>query len=313
VALTHILLFFLVLGAFCFSSGAAVVGALQLDSTGRERPSEAHSFLRPALLGEALIGIGGLLTLGFGIALAQHQGIGFSAGWIQAALGLWVASMALGLYGGRMASHTRSLTRRPTEEGDAPTGQLGSLVGVRPPLLTSWASGLLLLAILGLAVWQPTGSATPSYASSTVVPLHVQHAITRKFPQFFAYLPTRLPHGLHYTSYDSVRGFEFSMWFSSRNGSTAALEYSVVAAECATQASAMRSFTVNGVDVSWSGDYTNQRAWRCVMRGRTSLVVSASRSVEGDANPFEPGKPTPKQHRDALDLAQVVAYAEPIR
>src|SRR5207248_2926319 len=140
----------------------AVAGTLQLAATGRERRSEVYAFLRLAPLGAALIGIGGLLTLGFGIALAQHQGIGFSAAWIQASLGLWVASMALGLYGGRMVP----------------------FVGARAPIWTSWASGLLLLAILGLAVWQPTGSAAPSYASSTVVPLHVQRAIARRFPQF---------------------------------------------------------------------------------------------------------------------------------
>lgn len=177
-------------------------------------------------------------------------------------------------------------------------------------LWVSVATGLLVLGILGLVLWHPASSRPPRH--SFVVPGGVQQAIVDGYPQF-AYLPTRVPHGLNYTSYDGVRGFEFDMWFGSRDGSTAALEYSVVAADCATQASPMQSFTVNGVEVSWSGDYTNQRAWRCVTGGRTSLVVSASRSVEGDANPFEPDKVTPKQHRDALGLAQVVAYAEPIR
>jgi hypothetical protein len=308
VALIHVLLFFLVLGALCFFSGAAVAGTLQFAAIGRERSSEIHAFSRLASVGAALVGIGGLLTLGFGIALAEHEGIGFSKAWIQGALGLWLASMVLGGYGGR-AGH---LARRPAAEGDARSKELGSLGGGRAPLWASAASALLLLAILGLAVWQPTGSTTPGYYPSTVVPVSVQRAIARRFPPF-AYVPSRLPHGLQYTSYDGVRGFEFDRWFSSRSGSTAALEYSVVAADCATQASPMQSFTVNGIDVSWSGDYTDQRAWRCVTRGRTSLVVSASRSVEGDANPFEAEKPTPKQHRDALDLAQVVASAEPIR
>jgi hypothetical protein len=308
VALTHVLLFFLVLGAFCFFSGTAVVATLQLSAIGRERPGEFYAFLRLAPVGAALLGIGGLLTLGFGIALAQHEGIGFSKAWIQAAVGLWLASLALGGYGVR-AGH---LARQRAAAGDAPSEEPGSFGGARAPLWASGASGLLLLGILGLAVWQPTGSATPGYSPSTVVPVRVQRAIAQRFPQF-AYLPTRLPHGLHYTSYDGVRGFEFNMWFSGRDGSTAALEYSAVAADCATQAAPMQSFRVNGVDVSWSGEFTGQRAWRCVTRGRTSLVVSASRSVEGDANPGEGNRLTPKQHRDALELAHVVAYAEPTR
>ena len=88
---------------------------------------------------------GSLLTLGFGIALAEHEGIGFSPAWIQAALALWVASMALGGYGGRTARHARYLAQRLAAEGDAPSPGLDSLVSARVPLLASFASGLLLL------------------------------------------------------------------------------------------------------------------------------------------------------------------------
>ena len=310
MALTHVLLFFLVLGAFCFLSGAAVAGTQQCAAIGCERPRESYAFSRLAQVGAALIGIGGLLTIGFGIALAQHEGIGFSAAWIQAALGLWATSLALALYAGRVRQ-TRSLTPRSAVKGDARSEKVGSL-GVQVPLWASGASGLLLLAMLGLAIWQPTGSATPSYASSTVIPLRVQRAIARRFPQF-AYVPTRLPRGLHYTSYDGVRGFDFDIWFSNRSGTPGALEYGVTDADCAEQPSPMQSFTVNGVDISWAGDFTNQRAWRCVTRGRASVLVSASRSVMGDANPLDGNQLTPKQRRHALELAQVVAYAAPIR
>jgi uncharacterized membrane protein len=155
VALTHVLLFFHLLGAFCFFAGAAVVGMLQLAAMRRERPSEVYGLLRLAPFGAALVGTGALLTLGFGIALAEHEGIGFSAAWIQAALGLWVAAMALGGYGGRTARHARHLARRLAAEGDAPSPELRALVAARVPVWMSYASGLLLLAILALMVWQP--------------------------------------------------------------------------------------------------------------------------------------------------------------
>jgi uncharacterized membrane protein len=154
VALTHVLLFFHLLGAVTFFAGAAVAGTLQLAAIRRERPSEVYALLRLAPIGAALVGIGSLLTLGFGIALAEHEGFGFSPGWIQAALGLWVASMALGGYGGRTARLARHLATRLAVDGDAPSPELRALVAARVPLAASFASGLMLLAILALMVWR---------------------------------------------------------------------------------------------------------------------------------------------------------------
>jgi uncharacterized membrane protein len=156
VALTHVLLFFHLLGAVGFFAGGAVVGTLQLAAIRRGRPSEVHALLRLAPVGAALVGLGALLTLGFGIALAEHEGLGFSPAWIQAALGLWVASMAAGGYGGRTARHARRLAERLAAAGDAPSAELHALVAAPLPLAASLASGLMLLAILALMVWQPT-------------------------------------------------------------------------------------------------------------------------------------------------------------
>lgn len=154
--MTHVLLFFHLLGAFSFFAGGAVVGVLQLAAIRRERPSEIHALLALAPFGAALVGVGALLTLGFGIALAEHEGLGLSPGWIQAAIALWVAAMALGGYGGRRARHARHLAQRLAEQGDAPSPELRAMVSARGPLWASYASFLLLLAVVGLMVWQPT-------------------------------------------------------------------------------------------------------------------------------------------------------------
>ena len=156
MALTHVLLFFHLLGAVSFFAGAAVVGTLQHAAIRRERPSEVYALLRPAPVGAALVGAGALLTLGFGIELARHQGFGLSPAWIQAALGLWVVGMVLGAYGGRTARHARQLAERLATEGDAPSSELHALVAAPLPLAASYASGLMLVAILALMVWQPT-------------------------------------------------------------------------------------------------------------------------------------------------------------
>ena len=155
MALTHVLLFFHLLGAIGFFAGAAVVGTLQLAAIRRERPSEVYALLRLAPVGAALVGLGALLTLVFGIGLARHEGFGLSPAWIQAALGLWVAAMVVGGYGGRTARHARHLAQRLAAEGDAPSAELHALVAARLPLVASFASALMLVAILVLMVWQP--------------------------------------------------------------------------------------------------------------------------------------------------------------
>ncbi|HEY7421918.1 MAG TPA: DUF2269 family protein [Gaiellaceae bacterium] len=156
MALTHVLLFFHLIGVLAFFAGAGVVGTLQHAAIRRERPSEVYALLRLAPAGAVLVGIGALLTLGFGIALAEHEGIGFSPAWIQAALALWVASMALGGYGGRTARHARHLAEHLVAEDDEPSPELHALVAAPVPLAASYASGSMLVAILALMVWQPT-------------------------------------------------------------------------------------------------------------------------------------------------------------
>jgi Predicted integral membrane protein (DUF2269) len=156
VTLSHWLLFCHLLGAFALFAGAAVAGTLQLAAIRRERPSEILVLLRLTRVGVVGVGVGAIFTLGFGIALAEHLGYGLQPAWIQAAIGLWAASMALGGYGGRTARHARYLAERLAGEGDAPSSELQALVSKREPLWASYGSSLLLFAVLALMVWRPT-------------------------------------------------------------------------------------------------------------------------------------------------------------
>jgi uncharacterized membrane protein len=155
VAVTHWLLFFHLLGAICFFAGAAVAGTLQLGAMRRERPSEILTLLRLTRVGVVVVAAGALLTLGFGIGLAEHEGYGMSPGWIQAALALWVASVVAGAIGGRTARHARYRAEELAARDDLPDPDLSALVSHRPSLWLSYASGALLLAILVLMVWRP--------------------------------------------------------------------------------------------------------------------------------------------------------------
>lgn len=155
MATYHWLLFLHLLGAFCFFAGAAVAGTLQLGALRRERPSEILVLLRLTRVGVVLVVLGAAATLGFGIALASHLGYGLSPAWIRASLGLWAASIVLGGIGGRTARHARYLAERLAAEGDEVSQELRALVAHRPSLWLSYASSILIVAIVVLMVWRP--------------------------------------------------------------------------------------------------------------------------------------------------------------
>ena len=155
MTLYHWLLFFHLLGAFALFAGAAVAGTLQIAAMRRERPSEILTLLRLTRVGVVLVGVGGVLTLVFGIALASHLGYGLSPAWVQAALGLWLASMALGGIGGRTARHARYRAEELAAAGDQPDEELSALLAHRPSLILSYLSSTLLVAIVVLMVWRP--------------------------------------------------------------------------------------------------------------------------------------------------------------
>jgi hypothetical protein len=153
--MTNWLLFFHLAGAFAFFAGGAVAGVLQHAAIRRNRPSEIVVLLRVARSGVVLVVIGALLTLGFGLALAEHEGFGLSVAWTQAALGLLLAAMALGAYGGRTARHARYLAEQLAADGDRPSAELRSLLAARGPLLASYLSTAFLVVIVVLMVWKP--------------------------------------------------------------------------------------------------------------------------------------------------------------
>jgi len=155
LTLYHWLLFFHLLGAFALFAGAAVAGTLQIAAMRRERPSEILTLLRLTRVGVVLVGVGGVLTLVFGIALASHLGYGLSPAWVQAALGLWLASMTLGGIGGRTARHARYRAEELAAAGDQPDEELSALLAHRPSLILSYLSSTLLVAIVVLMVWRP--------------------------------------------------------------------------------------------------------------------------------------------------------------
>jgi hypothetical protein len=152
------------------------------------------------------------------------------------------------------------------------------------------------LAVLALA----TVSAGAATSASPAVPLTVQRAIRKRVTPLAAYLPSRVPAGYRYRTWQGSRsGFE--IWFGQ-------LAFGAgVAHSCSVGGSPMKTFRIAGVNVFWSATYEDQQAWRCVRRGHVTILLQSGQSIPGDD-----GTNTPKTLRDALLLARLVAYARPM-
>lgn len=144
-----------VLSAFLMVGGGVVAGALHVAAMRRERPSEIAALLGLIRGGVVLAGIGSIGALAFGAALIGHLHLSWGAGWISAALALWIASAAIGGAGGRPMRHTRYLAEQLAAEGDEPSDELRRRVSAPVPLVLNWGSGVLAIAILVLMVWKP--------------------------------------------------------------------------------------------------------------------------------------------------------------
>jgi len=149
------LLFLHMTGAFLVVGGAVMAGVFNLAALRSERPSEIVLLFRFARLAVGAIGVGMVLTLGFGLWLVHHVGYGWGQTWIVLALVLWVLSNALGGIGGKHEKQVRELAERLAAEGDVASPQLSARLRDPVWLTLSWGSGIVVIAILALMIWKP--------------------------------------------------------------------------------------------------------------------------------------------------------------
>jgi uncharacterized membrane protein len=149
------LLFLHMTGAFLVIGGAAMAGIFNFSALRSERPSDVVLFFRFARVAVAAIGVGMVLTLGFGLWLVHDVGYGWGETWIVLALVLWVLSNALGGIGGNREKKVRELAERLTAEGDIPSPELSARLRDPVWLAVSWGSGIVVIAILALMIWKP--------------------------------------------------------------------------------------------------------------------------------------------------------------
>jgi len=148
-------LFFHLLGALLFVAGIILAGVAFEAARRRQRPADIALLLALTRVGVALVGIGALLVLGFGLWLVHLGGFGYGAGWIDAAIVLYLAALALGAIGGRRPKQARRLATRLAAEDVPASAELRALLNDPLSLAANYTSAAAVLAILVLMVFQP--------------------------------------------------------------------------------------------------------------------------------------------------------------
>jgi uncharacterized membrane protein len=148
-------LFFHLLGALMFVAGIVVAGVAFEAARRRDRPGEIALLLGLTRVGVALVGVGALLVLGFGLWLVHLGGFGFGTGWIDAALVLYVVALGLGALGGQRPKQARRLATELAAAGAPASAELRELLADRRSLAANYAASVAVLAILALMVFQP--------------------------------------------------------------------------------------------------------------------------------------------------------------
>jgi uncharacterized membrane protein len=148
-------LFFHLLGALLFAAGIDVAGAAFESARRRERPAEIAVLLLLTRVGVALVGVGALLVLGFGLWLVHLTHLSYSTGWVAAAIALYLAALVLGALGGQKPKQARRLAAELAARGAPANAHLYAQLNDRVSRAANYTSAVLVLAILILMVFKP--------------------------------------------------------------------------------------------------------------------------------------------------------------
>jgi uncharacterized membrane protein len=150
------LLFLHVTGAFFLIGGVVTAGILHFNAIGKQRrPSEIATLYALVRYAVPLIYLGLLFTFAFGLWLVHEAQFGYGDGWVVTAIILWVIGSAIGSLGDKSQRETRLVAERLAAEGDAPSPDLRARVLSPLVLASTYASGLVALAVLGIMIWKP--------------------------------------------------------------------------------------------------------------------------------------------------------------
>jgi uncharacterized membrane protein len=148
-------LFFHVLGALLFFGGILIAGVAFEVARRRSVPAEIALLLGLTRIGVLFVLLGGLLLPVFGLWLVHLGHFSYGAGWIDAALALYVVALGLGAVGGHRPKRARLLATELARERSPVNDELRALLDDRASLIANYASLLVVIAILALMAFKP--------------------------------------------------------------------------------------------------------------------------------------------------------------
>jgi hypothetical protein len=155
VDLTDWLIALHVLSAFAWIAALVLYSLVIAAGRGLSVPSDVLRVFRIVRVGDALIAVGMLGTIVFGIWLAVDE-YDLWDGWIIAALALWLVAGAVGDRMGRIYNATRDRARALQAEGrEDASPELGALLRSQRGLVLHVVLVLVTAVILVLMVWKP--------------------------------------------------------------------------------------------------------------------------------------------------------------
>jgi uncharacterized membrane protein len=147
-------LFFHLLGALMFVAGIVLAGTAFEAARHRERAAEVALLLGLTRIGVVLVAVGGLLLPVFGLWLVHLGGFGYSSGWVDAAIALYLLALALGGLGGQRPKQARILATRLAAEQAPLSTELRALLDDPLSRASNYGSLAIVLVILVLMVFK---------------------------------------------------------------------------------------------------------------------------------------------------------------
>jgi len=144
-----------VLSAFAWVAALVVYSVVIAAGWGLSLPSDVVRMFRITRVGDALIAVGMIGTIVFGIWLAIDE-YEIWDGWIIAALVLWLASGAVGGQVGKVYNGARDRANALLDEGrDVPSPELSAMLRSQRGLVLLVVMILLVVALLVVMIYKP--------------------------------------------------------------------------------------------------------------------------------------------------------------
>jgi uncharacterized membrane protein len=150
----EVALYLHLLGAFVFLAGLVLAGAAFETARRRAARSEVALLLGLAR-GGALLAVAGAAVLApFGLWLVHLGGFGYGSGWVDAAIATFLASLALGAYGGQAPKRARRLATAAGAGGEALESELRAALDDPRARAANYLALAFVLATITLMVFK---------------------------------------------------------------------------------------------------------------------------------------------------------------